>query len=84
MQNSEEAEAVLKESDTVGSPDLSVVQSRMEKLKVTRTCSCFCYCCFLSVCFTRKTCGIRVICSYYSFVLLSLRCLLIYLKAKHV
>lgn len=34
MRNAEEAEEVLKESDTVSSPELGVVQSRMEKLKV--------------------------------------------------
>lgn len=32
----EEAEEVLKESDPVGSPDLNVVQTRIEKLKVLR------------------------------------------------
>lgn len=32
----EEAEEVLKESDPVGSPDLNVVQTRIEKLKVLK------------------------------------------------
>lgn len=32
----EEAEEVLKDSDPVGSPDLNVVQTRIEKLKVLR------------------------------------------------
>ena len=34
MRKAEEAEEVLKESDPFGSPDLTVVQTRMERLKV--------------------------------------------------
>lgn len=34
ISKAEEAEEVLKESDPVGSPELAVVQARIEKLKV--------------------------------------------------
>lgn len=34
MRKAEQAEEVLKECDSVGSPELHVVQARMEKLKV--------------------------------------------------
>lgn len=36
MHKAEEAEEVLKECDSVGSPELHVVQARMEKLKVQK------------------------------------------------
>lgn len=38
LSRAREAEEVLKESDSVGSPELTVVQARMEELKV-----CFIY-----------------------------------------
>ena len=34
IRKAEEADEVLKESDPVGSPELTVVQTRMEQLKV--------------------------------------------------
>lgn len=36
IRKAEEAEEVLKEPDSVGSPELTVVQTRMEKLKVQK------------------------------------------------
>lgn len=36
IHQAEEAEEVLKDSDAVGSPELSVIQTRMEKLKVQK------------------------------------------------